>query len=188
MRPKFSILIAVLASVAAVAASPDHVSASLRGTFDNRAQLDKAGADHAMPHVTVTIERTPKEDFSLWHVHVETDSESSFDQTWAMQSRIEHDGSNALVPYYQLKQTSPPSAAAFDPQQWLSLEACALRGHFTQTRLAGASEGEQCVAVTMGVGARRALLPVGIAYEGDRLNVDLNLRGERVRVAADRVK
>ncbi|MFT3792169.1 MAG: hypothetical protein QM741_14095 [Rudaea sp.] len=104
-----------------------------------------------------------------------------------MQTRTEHDGSRALVPYYQLHQDAPPTAAAFDPEQWLSLEACALRGKFGARRIEAMSEGEPCVAVTMGVGARRALLPVGIVREADRLRVDLNLYGTRTHIDARRV-
>jgi hypothetical protein len=40
--------------------------------------------------------------------------------------------------------------------------------------------------VSMSVGARRALLPVEYVREGDRLRVDLNLRGARTRIDARR--
>jgi hypothetical protein len=160
----------------------------LQGRFDNGSQAAKAPADpdHAIAHVTILIEPTADKNFSLWHMHLETDPKTSFDQTWAMETRIEHDGSSALIPYYQFKQTSEPVASAFDQKDWLSLEACALRGRFTKTRIEGMSEGEPCVAVSMNVGARRALLPVGILREGDWLHVDLNLRGVRTRIDARR--
>jgi len=160
----------------------------LVGTFDNAAQVAKAppGAEQPVPHVTVKIEPTPQKDFSLWYVRIQTDAESTFEQTWAMQTRIEHDGSGALIPYYQLHQDSAPSAAAFDGQGWLSLEACALRGSFTPTRLQGMAEGEPCVAVSMSVGARRALLPVGLDRAGEWLHLDMNLRGVRTRIDAKR--
>ena len=98
----------------------------------------------------------------------------------------EYDGSYALIPYYQLKQDAPPSASSFAESGWLSLEACALRGAFANGRIEGNAEGEPRVAVTMSVGARRALLPVGYMREGDRLQVDLNLRGARTRIDARR--
>jgi len=164
------------------------VASALQGTFDNRQQVASApaGTDAAIPHVTVVIEPTPQKDWSLWHVHIEIDAESKFDQTWAMQARVEHDGSGALVPYYQLKQTSDPVASAFDTKDWLSLEACALRGDFSKARIEAMSEGEPCVAVSMSVGARRALLPVGFVGEGRTLHLDMNLRGVRTRIDADR--
>jgi hypothetical protein len=163
--------------------TPPGPSAVLQGKYDNAAQ---AKADANLPHVVVTIEPTAKAEWTLWAVHVETDATTSFDQTWAMELRKEYDGSYALVPYYQLKQDAPPAAASFDPAGWLSLEACALRGPFANGKLEGVAEGEPCVAVTMSVGARRALLPVGYVREGDRLGVDLNLRGERTHIDARR--
>lgn len=161
----------------------------LRGRFDNREQVDKDPHDNgqALAHVTVAIEPAPQKNWSLWHVHVQTDAESSFDQTWAMQARVEYDGSGSLVPNYQLHQTAGPAAATFDPQGWLSLEACALRGKFEKDKLTGISEGEPCVAVSMSVGARRALLPVGFTREGEWLHLDMNLRNVRTRIDAKRV-
>ena len=181
---------------AAASALPDEATiaakaqALLPGTFDNAAQVASApaGGEQPLPHVTIRIETTPRQDFSLWHVRVQTDPESTYEQTWAMQTRIEHDGSGALVPYYQLHQDSAPAAATFDGQGWLSLEACALRGAFAPARLQGFAEGEPCVAVSMSVGARRALLPVSFVREGDKLRVDLNLRGLRTRIDAVRTQ
>lgn len=160
----------------------------LQGRFDNRQQLSKtpAGAENPIPHVVVTIDPTPQKNFSLWHVHIETDPDTSFDQTWAMEARVEHDGSGALIPYYQFKQTSDPVASAFTTDGWLSLEACALRGDFTKARIEAMSEGEPCVAVSMSVGARRALLPVGFVADRDTLHIDFNLRGVRTRIDAVR--
>jgi len=186
------VLFTTLLCSAASGAQPDAAAlqakaqALLLGTFDNAAQVAKAppGAEQPVPHVTVKIESTPQRDFSLWHVRIQTDPESTFEQTWAMQTRIEYDGSGALIPYYQLHQDSVPTAAAFDVKGWLSLEACALRGTFAPTRLQGMAEGEPCVAVAMSVGARRALLPVGFAREGGWLHVDMNLRGVRTRIDA----
>ena len=174
--------VAVLATSAGAASTPDP-NALLDGRYDNAAQ---ANADAGTPHVVVTIAPTASPGWTLWAVHVETDAATSFDQTWAMQLRKEYDGSYALVPYYQLKQDAPPPASSFDPAGWLSLEACALRGSFANGRLDGVAEGEPCVAVSMSVGARRALMPVGYDREGDRLDVDLNLRGARTRIEARR--
>ncbi|HEX7914502.1 hypothetical protein [Rudaea sp.] len=155
-----------------------------QGLYDNRDQAAKSprDVDSAIPQVTVTIEPTPQKDFALWQVHLQTDAESTYEQTWAMQSRTEHDGSRSLIPYFQFKQTSTPSAANFDVQGWLSLEACALRGEFGKTRSRAMSEGEPCAAAIMNVGARRALLPVGIERNGARLQLDFNLRGKRTSI------
>jgi hypothetical protein len=161
----------------------------LQGRFDNRDQVASAqsGAPGQIPHVTVSIEPAPEQDWSLWHVHLEADAENTFDQTWAMHTQVEHDGSTSLVPYYPFKATAPVTAATFDPQGWLSLEACALRGEFGTARIKGMSEGEPCVAVTMSIGPLRALLPVGLEREGEWLHLDLNYRGARTRIDARRV-
>jgi hypothetical protein len=187
MKLRIVLMPAMLASAVAIAAAHSQkANALLQGRFDNGAQVARTAGDpaHATPHVTVTIEPTPKQDWSLWHVHIQTDPESTFDQTWAMQARSEYDGSNALIPYYQFKQESDPAAATFDAKDWLSLEACALRGKASATRMEGFAEGEPCVAVSMSVGARRALLPVGFVREGDSLELDMNLRGVRTRIEA----
>jgi hypothetical protein len=195
MRSRILIVSALLWSTTIHAAEPPNASAVsanvgslLQGRFDNGQQLSKApaGAENPIPHVVVTIEPTRQKDWSLWHVHIETDADTSFDQTWAMETRVEHDGSGALIPYYQFKQTSEPVASSFTSDGWLSLEACALRGDFTKARIEAMSEGEPCVAVSMSVGARRALLPVGFVSEGKTLHLDMNLRGIRTRIDADR--
>jgi hypothetical protein len=192
MRVTF-FLFATLLWSAATGTPPDadatraKVQNLLLGTFDNGAHAAKAPAgEQPVPHVTIRIEQTPQKDFSLWHVRIQTDAESTFEQTWAMQTRIEYDGSGALIPYYQLHQDSVPAAVAFDGQGWLSLEACALRGEFTPKRVQGIAEGEPCVAVSMSVGARRALLPVGFTREGEWLRLDLNLHSVRTRIDAKR--
>jgi hypothetical protein len=182
LRVLAGLLFASLVAGHARSATPIDANALLAGRFDNVAQTK---ADANVPHVVVTIDPAGKE-WTLWAVHVETDATTSYDQTWAMQLRKEYDGSYALIPYYQLKQDAPPSASSFDPAGWLSLEACALRGPAAAGRLEGVAEGEPCVAVSMSVGARRALLPVGYAREGDRLEVDLNLRGVRTHIDARR--
>ncbi|HKE46802.1 MAG TPA: hypothetical protein VKB52_01960 [Rhodanobacteraceae bacterium] len=187
MKPYFMLATLLCAGILRAELSADTASAvaTLSGRFDNKAQVASAPtSDASIPHVTITIEPTSRPGWSLWHVHLETDPETSYDQTWAMEARTEYDGSGALIPYYQFKQETVPTAASFGPEGWLSLEACALRGPFTKSRVEGASEGEPCVAVSMGVGARRALLPVGFLHEGNRLQVDLNLRGVRTRIDA----
>ena len=168
---------------------PAEANALLQGKFDNRQQVATAqpGAQGPVPHVIVAIEPTSQSDWTLWHVHLAVDAENTFDQTWAMQTRVEYDGSRSLIPYYQYKPTAPATVATFDPKTWLSLEACALRGEFGKARIKGMSEGEPCVAVTMSIGPIRTLLPVGIDREGEWLRLDLNYRGARTRIDARRV-
>jgi hypothetical protein len=180
------------AGAAAQAATAVPASANLRnlllGRFDNREQVAKTSADaaHAIPHVIVTIEATAQPDWSLWRVHLEADADNAFDQTWAMQIRTEYDGTLSLIPYYQYKPTSVPSAAAFDAQGWLSLEACSMRGDFAKARFRGISDGAPCVAASTNLGPLRTLLPVGIDRNGDDLHLDLDYRSARTRIDAKR--
>jgi hypothetical protein len=184
MRASLLVLATFTMSAVAFAADKADPSSLLRGHFQNGAQAKASNG--AVPEVTVDIDPAPQAGWTLWHVHIRTDPESTFDQTWAMQFRREHDGSGALIPYYQLKQDATPKAAAFDPNQWLSLEACALRGAMSGERAEGISEGEPCVAVSMNVGARRALLPVGFTLDATSLHLDMNLRGVRTPIDAKR--
>ena len=182
------LLFPVAGATAPASSSPSTISAArLQGRYDNKSQESTGrGPEAEIPRVAVTIEPTPLPDFALWHVRIETDPQTSYEQTWAMQARIEHDGSGALVPYYQLHQDARPDPATFDPGNWLSLEACALRGRLGATTFEGMAEGEPCVAVSMSIGARRALLPVGVRVDGAALAIDFNLRGERTHVALQR--
>ncbi len=186
-------IIGLFACVAVGAATPSpqtrtaDVTALLAGRYDNTAQVGATSPTPSadpVPRVTIDIETTAQPDFTLWRVHVQTDPDTTYEQTWAMQVRAESDASDALIPYYQFKQPAPPDARTFDAKDWLSLEACAMRGKYTRAHIAGLSEGEPCVAVSMSVGARRALLPLGIVREGDMLHVDFNFRGVRTRIDA----
>lgn len=170
------------------------VQALLQGRFDNREQVAQMQAkpnveDAPVPHVIIAIEPTARVDWSLWHVHLDLDAETSTDATWAMQTRVEYDGSKALIPYYQYKPVAPPVAQGFDPRSWLSLEACALRGDFSKARIQGTAESyEPCVAEVTGIGPRRALLPAAIEREGERLRIILAIAGSRTGIEAQQVQ
>ena len=91
---RFALRVVLAVSGAAAAGLPVE-----QGIYDNRDQTAKSprDADSAIPQVTLTIEPTPQKDFALWHVHLQTDAESTYEQTWAMQSRTEYDGSTSLI-------------------------------------------------------------------------------------------
>ncbi|HEY8011523.1 MAG TPA: hypothetical protein VIE67_11065 [Rudaea sp.] len=171
------------------------IGALLAGRYDNSAQVaqaqGKATAENpAPPHVTVAIEPTQQPDWALWRVHMDVDADTALDAVWAMNtSRRAFDKSLALIPYTLRPSVNAAtvSAAAFDETQWLSLEACALRGDFGKSRINAHSEGEPCAAAGMGIGGKRAFLPASIEREGDRLRVQLILRGTPLRVDARRL-
>ena len=153
----------------------------------------------APQHVTITIEPTQLADWELWRVHMDVDpevaqsagSDTSLDAVWAMNiSRKAEDQSLQLVPYTLNPSVDIASAKAseFDKAQWLSLEACMLRGDFGAARIvAQVPPDEMCVAETMGLGGKRAFLPNSVEREGDWLHVQLMYFGEPWRVNARRV-
>lgn len=193
MKPLPIALSAALCLGIAFDAQPDDRATALDSTvsellyaqWDNREQLRK-DPDTGLPLVSLTVEPTSRSGFSLWHVRVETDPDTAYEQTWAMESRPEYDGSSSLVPFYQFQQASKPQADAFDGAGWLALEACALRGEFTPSGIDGAAQGETCVAASMNMGGRRALLPVSVSGDGQQLQFHLSLRGIRTRIETRR--
>jgi hypothetical protein len=171
------------------------IGSLLAGQYDNAAQVaqaqTKATEDNpAPPHVSVSIEPTQLADWALWRVHMDVDADTALDAVWAMHiERRTFDKSLALIPY-----TLRPSAdlkkvnaVTFDESQWLSLEACMLRGDFGKTHIAAHSEGEPCAAEGIGLGGKRAFLPASVDREGDSLRVYLIYRGTPLAVDAHRV-
>ena len=71
MTPRLlaGLLFASLVAGTARSAPPTDVGALLAGKYDNVAQTK---SDASLPHVVVTIERTPKPEWTLWAVHVDT--------------------------------------------------------------------------------------------------------------------
>jgi hypothetical protein len=178
------------------------VSALLAGRYDNSAQVAQGTplAENRTPqHVTITVEPTGQPDWTLWRVHMDVDhavaqaagSDTSLDAVWAMRiSREAKDKALRMIPYALSPSIDPErlSAAAFDPAQWLSLEACMLGGEFGMSRVvAAATADEMCVAETMGLGGKRAFLPSRIEREGAWLHVQLIYFGQPWRVDARRL-
>jgi hypothetical protein len=178
------------------------VGALLAGRYDNSAQVAQGAplAENRTPqHVTITVEPTQRPDWSLWRVHMDVDravaqaagSDTSLDAVWAMRiSREAKDKTLRLIPHALSPSVNPETlnAAAFDPAQWLSLEACMLGGDFGTSRVvAAATADEMCVAETMGLGGKRAFLPSRIEREGAWLHVQLIYFGQPWRVDARRL-
>jgi hypothetical protein len=177
------------------------ISASLAGRYENSAQVARGKTSGQSPppqHVTITIERTPQEDWQIWRVHMDVDpevaqlagSETSLDAVWAMNlSRDAAHKSLQLTPYTLTPSVDVASvkASEFDQKQWLSLDACVLGGHFAALRIvAQAPPDEMCAAATMGLGGKRAFLPTSVEREGNWLHVQLIYFGKPWRVDAQR--
>jgi hypothetical protein len=118
-------------------------------------------------------------------------SATSLDAVWAMNiSRKANDKSLQLIPYTLRPSLNAETvnASAFDETQWLTLEACMLRGDFGKSRIVAQVAGdEMCVAEGMGLGGKRAFLPSWIEREDDSLHVQLVYLGNPLRIDAHRV-
>lgn len=171
------------------------IGSLLAGRYDNTAQVaqaqSKATTDNpAPPHVNISIEPTPSANWALWRVHMDVDADTALDAVWAMHiERRTFDKSLALIPYTLRPSvdSTKVNAATFDEAQWLSLEACMLRGEFSQSHIAAHSEGEPCAAEGMGLGGKRAFLPASVERDGESLRVYLIYRGAPLAVDARRV-
>ncbi len=184
-------------------ASIAEVGALLAGRFDNSAQVARgktAADEHPPQHVTITIEPTPRANWEIWRVHMDVDpavaqtagSDTSLDAIWALNTAPPADSKPLrLIPYTLGPSMNAASvkASAFDREQWLPLEACALSVDFGKSSIvAQTPPDEMCVATTMGLGGKRAFLPSWIERQGDSLRVQLMYFGKPWRVDARRTK
>jgi hypothetical protein len=176
-----------------------NAGALLAGRYDNSEQVAKGKAQNPPPqHITITIQPTREPDWELWRVHMDVDpevaqsagSDTSLDALWAMHiTRTVDDKSLQMIPYTLRPAVDIASvdAPAFDKAQWLSLEACMLRGDFRTSRIVvQVPPDEMCVAASMGLGGKRAFLPGTVEREGDWLHVQLMYFGRPWRVDAHR--
>ncbi|MEP7042310.1 MAG: hypothetical protein ABI843_04575 [Dokdonella sp.] len=144
------------------------------GIFDNHEQVwsvSEKAASGAPPHVVLTIEPTPQADWSIWRVHL--DAAASVDAVWAMQRVGAGDAAAFLLPHRAMDASAMANAGAFDPKQWIALNACALRGTITPLALHVAADIAACTTLAPGLGAQTALLPVAIEREGEWLHARL---------------
>jgi hypothetical protein len=184
---------AATTAAATLAAAPStlsigEISAHLAGSYDNATQVLEGKAQHPPPqHVTITIESTPQSDWQLWRVHMDVDadvadsagSDTSLDALWAVNIAQTQRGIE-LIPYTLKAHIDPATAqaAAFDRTQWLALAACSLTGNFTASKIAAdVRPDEMCAAATMGLGGKRAFLPMSVRREGHALKAQLTYFG-----------
>ena len=174
----------------------------MAGKYANAAQVaqgQSAGVTPPPQHVVITIEPTAREDWQLWRVHMDVEpavaetagSDTSLEAVWAMNVTRPAGKPLQMIPYTLKPSLDEASvkATAFDPSNWLSLEACTLDVELGKTRItAAAPPDEMCVAATMGLGGKRAFLPSWIELEGERLRVQLIYFGRPWRVDAQRLR
>ncbi|HEY0180909.1 MAG TPA: hypothetical protein VGC30_14940 [Dokdonella sp.] len=138
------------------------------GVFDDHAQVWAArekSAPSPPPHWVVAIEPTPLAEWTLWRVHL--DAPTPLDAVWAMRR-----SADALLPHRMATSAAAP-AAAFDPRQWTSLDACALAP--VAAAAAGAvhlaADAASCAALAPALGVQAALLPLEVEREGEWLHL-----------------
>ena len=171
-------------------AAQGQVAAPSQGVFDNHEQVwrakEAAPGGVAPPHVVVSIEATPKADWTLWHVRLET--AQTLEAVWALHRVVDAGGATTLVPHRAL--VAAP-ASPFDEKAWTPLDACALRGTGTDGTLKVGADLAACSAIAPGIGAGAALLPLAIEREGEWLHVRLyadQARGADAREDAREVR
>ena len=165
----------------------------LEGEFDNHEQVwaareNPAAAAIVPPHVAITLATTPRDGWSVWHVHL--DAATPIDAVWAMQIVREAGGKSTLLPHRALL-AAPATGAKFDAKQWTPLNACSLLGTVTATNVHVAADVAACAALAPGIGPQAALLPLAIEREGEWLHVRFyadQARGVDVREDARKVR
>lgn len=183
LLPQFLVLAAVLLS--ACQATPSRSSALVAeapgqrmlfdGTYDNHEQVAQSSSI-PVPWVRFEISPLQEAGWYLWKVRQTGDTE--LEATWAIRSLKSLDGSVVLTPWRALVAV-PGVGKDFDPDQWVALDACTLRGAMTSGGLGVRADLPSCATIAPGVGPSVALLPIAIDHAGDAL---------RVRLYADQVR
>lgn len=157
------------------------------GEYDNHEQVARADATQ-VPRVHFEVSPLPKQGWYAWNVRVSGSTELT--ATWVLRSLKSTDGALQLTPYRALA-ANPALGKDFDAEQWVALDACALRGTASASTLQVRADLASCVTVAPGIGAAAALLPVSIEHDGDALRVRLyadQARGPEARAEARRVR
>ncbi|HEY6942743.1 hypothetical protein [Dokdonella sp.] len=167
------------------------VASSLQGDYDNHEQVWTARENPsqvAPPHVRVTIEGTPREDWTVWRVRL--DVSTPLQASWALRRTTAADGQVAWVPH-RATVAQPGLGKDFDDAQWAPLDACSLRSRGgTQGRVFSA-DANACAVLAPGIGSEAALLPIAVESDGEWLRVRLYVdqaRGAEAREDLRRVQ
>ncbi|MBA8883371.1 hypothetical protein [Dokdonella fugitiva] len=185
-----ALMLAACQSPAPRASNAAVPAASAAGEYDNHEQVWSARENPALiapPHVHVTVEATPRTDWTIWRVQL--DATPPIEASWALRTS-DADGALVWLPHRALV-AGPGRGAAFDPAQWTALDACALRGRATARGVQLAADARACAVLAPGVGPMAALLPLDIEREGDALHVRFYVdqaRGTDARESLRRVR
>ncbi|MEZ5463106.1 MAG: hypothetical protein R3F00_15155 [Dokdonella sp.] len=145
------------------------------GTYDNHEQVAQSTGIAVPP---VRFEITPLNIAGWYAWKVRQTGETTLEATWVMRTLKSLDGSLVMTPWRALV-ADPGLGKDFDPEQWVALDACTLRGAIASSGLKVRADLPSCTTIAPGVGASVALLPIEIEHIGDAL---------RVRLYADQVR
>jgi hypothetical protein len=157
------------------------------GEYGNHEQVTQAGTA-AVPRVRIAIAPLRKTGWYSWSVRMS--AASDYSATWALRSDKSANGSMVLTPFRPLV-AEPGLAADFDLEQWVALDACALRGNANARGFEVKADPAACAILIPGIGASAALLPLEIGQEGESLHVRLyadQARGPEARIDARRLR
>lgn len=166
-------------------------ASSVQGEYDNHEQVWSARENPALiapPHVRVTIEGTPREEWTIWRVRLDT--ATPIEAAWAMRRMTTAEGGTVWLPH-RPTMAQPGRGKDFDVAQWVALDACALRGRAGARGLQLAADVDACAVIAPGVGAGAALLPLAVEHDGEWLRLRLYVdqaRGAEAREDLRRVQ
>lgn len=149
------------------------------GEFDNHEQVFQAKSA-SLPRVTLTSSSLSSSGWLLWRMRLT--AATPLEAMWLLRVDAAADGSVVLTPHRALV-AGAAADKAFDPKQWLALDACALRTGATSSATRLSADPARCATVAPGLGVGAALLPLAIEQNGEVLRVRLfsdQARGENV--------
>lgn len=157
------------------------------GEYDNHEQVVRADTADVAP-VRIRISPLSKAGWYVWDV--DFSGSTPLSARWLMRSFKSVNGSVTLTPY-RAPADGVDSGKKIDPDAWIALDACALRGVATENALDVKSDLASCTTLAPGIGASAALLPINIHHDGERLDVRLyadQARGPDAKSEARRVR
>lgn len=137
------------------------------GEYGNHEQATRSTTT-GVPRLRVHIAPLQKNGWYFWRVRMTAASE--FSAVWAIRSDRSANGGVVLTPFRPLV-AEPALGADFDLEQWVALDACALKGKVDASGMHARAEPEACAILMPGIGASAALLPLEIAHDSDWLRV-----------------
>lgn len=157
------------------------------GEYSNHEQVTQASGT-VIPRARIVVAPMQKAGWYSWKVQLSTTT--AFSAVWAVRSDKSANGTVVLTPFRPLV-AEPALGAEFDLQQWVALDACALKGNVGAQGLQAKGEVESCAILMPGIGASAALLPLEIAHDHEWLRVRFysdQARGPDARIEARRLR